>query len=80
MTKQVYIDRNDISLVKKDNFYGIEKGKLVSLKYFGVIKILDIIVQNNAIKSVNAELISKKEDDRKKLDGQLHWISANESK
>ena len=77
LTKEIYVDVNDIKLEDQPDFYGIAPNKLVGLKYAHVIKILDIeINEKKEILSVKAELLK---ETKEKPKGFLHWLSCKEA-
>ncbi|KRX03600.1 Ribosomal protein L25/Gln-tRNA synthetase, anti-codon-binding domain [Pseudocohnilembus persalinus] len=86
--KEIYIEQQDVAKQNQlnlDNFYGAKVGHKICLKYFGIIEITDIQYeknnnneQNKAV-LVKGKLISQEFNERKKIKGQLHWLSSNDS-
>ncbi|KAM3127843.1 hypothetical protein pb186bvf_020033 [Paramecium bursaria] len=72
---QIYIDRKDIRLQDKDDYFGIAPSKIICLKYYGLVRCTNIQQnENDFITCVNFQLLSTNLEDRKQVKGQLHWI------
>ena len=77
LTKELYIERSDVLLEDKKDFYGFALGKVVGLKYGFPVKVSQIVTgEKNEIIAVHAELLK---DSKEKPKGYVHWIPVKDS-
>lgn len=77
LTKEIYVERQDIKLEDQADFFGIAPKKIVGLKYAHVIRILSVDINDKGeIIGVSAEMLK---DSKEKPKSFLHWISSKES-
>ena len=73
------MEREDVRTVDHKDFFGIAPGKVAGLKYFGIILVKEVLVNDkNEITEVIAELEQNKET-KSKPKAYLNWISTKES-
>ncbi len=77
LTKEIYVDINDIKVEDQEDFFGIAPNKVVGLKYAHIIRVISVETnEKNEILGVKAELLR---DTKEKPKGFLHWISCKEA-
>ena len=73
----VYINRTDFRLIDSKDYYRLSLGKIVRLKYLGLIKAVEIQYVNGEISNIFCELISEETrlKEKLKIKGTITWVS-----
>jgi len=69
----VYIDAEDFSETHKDKFFGLTDQQPVCLRYGPVIKLLEVVKNEDG--SINHAKVEILPDHKEKLKGYIHWVS-----
>ncbi|KAL4465850.1 hypothetical protein ABPG74_004087 [Tetrahymena malaccensis] len=75
-TNSVYVEREDTQLKDHKDFFGLAPGKVVGLKYAGVVKCIEVKAKDGVVSEVIAEFIK---DDPPKPKTYLNWVSSKEA-
>ncbi|WP_075432049.1 glutamine--tRNA ligase [Buchnera aphidicola] len=82
-SNELYIEKNDFSKYKVDNFQGLILGEKVRLRYSYIIKAYQIIInKNNNIKCILCKYYPNtlgKKNQKEKINGIIHWLSKKNS-
>lgn len=79
VTRDIYVDAEDVRENDDKKFFGIAPGKTVRLRYGPFIKVDTVTNENGSLK-VTATLLKEGEiKDYKKVKGILHWLSKEDS-
>jgi len=75
LSRVIYIDRSDFSKEKRADYYGLELGKTVGLKYAGHITCTNVIEKDGQIVELEA---TYEPNAQVKVKGHIHWVAEPE--
>lgn len=74
LTKSVFIERTDFRMVDEPDYYRLAPGKSAMLRYAYPIKIVDVVMKDEEVTELIAEVDYAKSTKPK---GVLHWVGEN---
>eukprot|EP01006_Ploeotia_vitrea_P043042 TRINITY_DN66683_c10_g1_i2.p1 TRINITY_DN66683_c10_g1~~TRINITY_DN66683_c10_g1_i2.p1 ORF type:complete len:788 (+),score=132.38 TRINITY_DN66683_c10_g1_i2:104-2365(+) len=79
-SREIFIDREDFQEVPEKKFFRLAPGKEVRLRYFCIIKCVDVVKEGDKIVEIKAEWdkdsLGGNAKDGRQVKGTIHWVDA----
>ncbi|ARF12130.1 glutaminyl-tRNA synthetase [Klosneuvirus KNV1] len=76
LSNKVYIERDDFRLEDSPQYFRLAPGKIVRLKYAGLIKCVNVVERNGVIHRIEVELLPQDYKPEKRVKGTISWVDA----